>query len=149
MHWGHLDSDQSSSEERILTPRARRPARVLVAGRDAQIVAAYSEILVRHGFNVMTARDGKRAMGMLLEFQPEIIVLDHDLPKHGGVKLASEMLGKRPNSKIILISQGDLPDGIENAGIEIILSQWRSLWRLGECVLAVSNLRYPLATVRR
>ncbi len=149
MHWGHLGSDQSSNEERAPTLGARRPTRVLVAGGDVQLVATYSEILIRHGFNVMTARDGKRAIGMLLEFQPEITVLDHDLPKHGGVEVAMDMLRRRPNSKVILMMRGDLPDGIENVGLEIILSRPRSLRRLGECVLAVSTLRYPVATVKQ
>ena len=64
---------------------ARR--RVLVVDDDPAIIALYTEILSKAGFEVRTAEDTVVAVTVFQEFKPDLVVLDVEMPGGGGRKV--------------------------------------------------------------
>jgi CheY-like chemotaxis protein len=58
--------------------------RVLVIENDADIRTAISEILVVHGYSVSEAADGEEGLGRAGEDQPDLILLDLNMPRMDG-----------------------------------------------------------------
>lgn len=64
---------------------ARR--KVLVVDDDPNVVALYSEILSKAGFEVRAAEDTVAAVTLFQEFRPELVILDVEMPAGGGRKV--------------------------------------------------------------
>ena len=69
-----------------LRARAAR-RRVLVVDDDPALVALYSEILSKAGFEVRTAEDTVVAVTVFHDFRPELVLLDVEMPGGGGRKV--------------------------------------------------------------
>jgi diguanylate cyclase len=70
---------------------ARQPPRVLVVDDDRSMRMLCGAALGAAGFAVETAADGSSALGVLEKFQPEIILLDVDLPGMDGITLCRRL----------------------------------------------------------
>lgn len=53
-----------------------------------ELRAVHSAYLQSHGFRVVTAADGDAGLELARSEQPDIIVLDHSLPRRNGVEVA-------------------------------------------------------------
>src|SRR5205085_2787098 len=73
---------------RIRTPTVRgkpmNPPRILIADPDPVLLDSYGAALARQGFDVTTAPDGLKCVGLLRAFAPDVIVLSPALPWGGG-----------------------------------------------------------------
>jgi DNA-binding response OmpR family regulator len=61
--------------------------KVLAVDADPGALAAYKEIFAGAGFEVRTAGDPVTAMALYQRFQPDLLVLEADMPAGGGQKL--------------------------------------------------------------
>jgi CheY-like chemotaxis protein len=69
-----------------------RGTRVLTAGGDADAFISLRQALSRQGMSVSMAWDGKQAQDLLSMVQPEVVVVDLDLPPKGGLHLIVSLL---------------------------------------------------------
>lgn len=53
---------------------------VLVADQNVELARLYSRFLTDCGWTAEAASDGLECLGMIRQFEPKVLVLDHDLP---------------------------------------------------------------------
>jgi two-component system, cell cycle response regulator DivK len=70
--------------------------------------AAY---LQSHGFNVITAADGESGLELVRSSNPDLVILDHSLPKRTGVEIAGIMHDDPTLSKIPIVMLTAVPFG--------------------------------------
>jgi DNA-binding NarL/FixJ family response regulator len=61
------------------------------------------------------AADGAEAVQKAVEFQPDLILLDSDLPKLSGIEAARQIRKVVPKSKILFVSQDSNPEVVQSA----------------------------------
>jgi DNA-binding response OmpR family regulator len=79
--------------------------RVLIAEPDLALARLYGEALEKDGFEVTTAGNGLDCLARLREFQPDILVLEPDLPWGSGegvLALLAEDVTLRPAVVVVL-----------------------------------------------
>ena len=86
--------------------RAKR--RVLVVDDHAGFRSCASELLQAEGFEVVgEAEDGSSALARAAELQPELVLLDVQLPDLDGFEVAERLLAVNPELAIVLVSSRD------------------------------------------
>jgi two-component system, cell cycle sensor histidine kinase and response regulator CckA len=82
---------------------------ILVVEDDETFLDCISGLLSLHGYRVHTAADGAEAIARINELGPQIRLLVTDLvmPKHSGREVASRLLEKFPDVKIIFMTGYD------------------------------------------
>jgi len=73
---------------------------VLIVDDEPDVVAYFSGILERAGFNVVTASDGFEALEAVQRRTPDLISLDLVMPRKSGIKFLYELRKNREWSKI-------------------------------------------------
>lgn len=81
-------------------------ASILVVEDDKDLNAAYKLILEKSGYTVRVAYDGKAALEVLKEFQPDLILLDLLMPIMGGLEFLQnyELTDKHPDVKVLIFT---------------------------------------------
>jgi two-component system, response regulator PdtaR len=93
--------------------------RVVVAEDEALIRLDLVEMLAEEGYQVVgQAGDGQRAVELVEELRPDLVVLDVKMPKLDGITAASRIAEQRIAPVVILtaFSQRDLVDRARDAG---------------------------------
>ncbi len=80
------------------------PPTVLVVDDDPEVLRVLAELLADEGYRVRTAADGAAALRELDEAEPDLAVLDAQLPELHGVTLAAGLRAARPGLPLILVS---------------------------------------------
>lgn len=93
------------------------PKSILVVEDEASIAEVVSLYLKRAGFTVVTASDGKQAMGVFEQQQPDLIILDLMLPEVDGLSLTRWLRDRSAVPIIMLTARRDEMDRI--AGLEM------------------------------
>jgi two-component system, OmpR family, phosphate regulon response regulator PhoB len=96
---------------------ARAPRRVLVVDDDDVICSLVRDGLEREGFEVRLAGDGERALRLLTEDPPDLVVLDVNLPALGGFDVLSAIRGSSDVPVILLTGRVDEVDRV--LGLEL------------------------------
>jgi DNA-binding NarL/FixJ family response regulator len=65
---------------------------------------------------IAEAGDGLEAIDLVESLAPDVVVLDRDMPRVGGLEAARRLLDRRPDERIILVTADDQPDTIIQAG---------------------------------
>ena len=71
--------------------RSDRLTRVMVVDDSVTVRKVTSRVLERNGFEVMLAKDGVDAIAMLHERQPDIMLLDIEMPRMDGFEVARQI----------------------------------------------------------
>ncbi len=94
------------------TPKAK----VLIIEDEALLNEAYQTILGKEGFELKSAYNGEEALEILLNFTPDIILLDLRMPKMNGIEFLQTYDDERKaKSKIIVFSNYDVQKEIDEA----------------------------------
>ncbi|MDX1756928.1 MAG: Hpt domain-containing protein [Marinobacter sp.] len=80
-------ADLTSSQE--TQRREARPTVVMVVDDSVTVRKVTSRLLERNGMEVVTAKDGLDAVAQLQDHQPDIILLDIEMPRMDGFEVAS------------------------------------------------------------
>lgn len=86
-----------------LVGSARRSGRVLVVDDDSQICAICIEVLSNLGFEAMAAKSLAEARRAVLEFRPELLLLDVMLPDGDGLTFFEELKAERASSPLPVV----------------------------------------------
>jgi len=76
--------------------------KILIVEDDRHIVALVRYILEREGYEVAVARDGVEGLDLAREFQPDLVVLDLNMPRMDGVEMCRRLKLEQNASVIFL-----------------------------------------------
>jgi DNA-binding response OmpR family regulator len=72
-------------------PSARLPGPILVVDDEPYVVRALSYLLLREGYQVLTASDGEEALAIARQQRPSLIFLDLKLPRTNGYEVCEQI----------------------------------------------------------
>ena len=75
---------------------------VLVVEDDKNQRLLYEQELKLEGYEVVTAADGKDALGKIQEQLPDLIIMDINMPKMDGIETMGKILGKNREIPVII-----------------------------------------------
>jgi CheY-like chemotaxis protein len=81
--------------------------KVLIVDDNQEIASIVQTILEDEGFEIRTAMDGEEGFQVFLEFDPDIIITDIQMPRESGIELMTHIRRFNPLVKNIYMS-GDL-----------------------------------------
>jgi DNA-binding NarL/FixJ family response regulator len=114
-------------EHRELLEGLRTARRVLVVDDHASFRRCASTLLRSEGFEVVgEAEDGRSAVALASELEPELVLLDVQLPDIDGFEVASRLLARDPGLAIVLVSSrgpDDYGSRIEASGARGFISK--------------------------
>jgi len=95
-------------EHRELVDRLGSARRVLVVDDHASFRGCARALLTAEGFEVVgEAENGASAIALAAELEPEFVLLDIQLPDIDGFEVASRLLARDRELKIVLVSSRD------------------------------------------
>ncbi|UIE39541.1 response regulator transcription factor [Leptodesmis sichuanensis] len=83
------------------------PARILVVSHDPAIRNLISRFLTRQNYEIEATEDGKTAIAVFQQFNPDLVILDSDLPDASGYNLCQEMQSATGVFVLILTNRTD------------------------------------------
>lgn len=89
-----------------------RGVRVLVAVGDPLARATLAEHLSGHGFTVRSIDDGLEALRTMRGEAFDVAVLEHELPRLGGLDVLRALQGETLAPQVVLLTGNDLSDGL-------------------------------------
>ena len=86
--------------------------RVLLVEDSPTQAAFYKEVLQEVGLPVIHARDGREALDMAFEYQPDLIILDVHLPVLDGIQVCARLsrLPETAHIPVIMLTRLDQPE---------------------------------------
>lgn len=78
-------------------------AKILLVDDDPLLVRMYQKKLENDGYIVATADDGETALAKVLEFKPDLILLDIMMPKINGLQVLSKLKENKDTQRIPVI----------------------------------------------
>jgi DNA-binding response OmpR family regulator len=88
-------ADQVSEDKSAQTSSTRfRPARILIADDDPSLVRYVEAVLRKDKYELFSALNGKEAIELALDEQPDLILLDVMMPKLSGFEVARRLREK-------------------------------------------------------
>lgn len=82
-------------------------ARILVIDDETEIVRILQRSLAAHGYDVLTASNGEKALEMLEQQRPDLLLLDLELPGMSGLEVCKRVRAQSNLPPIIVISVHD------------------------------------------
>jgi DNA-binding NtrC family response regulator len=83
--------------------------RILIVDDEAEIRMVLEEFLAHKGYQVGSAEDGAAAVRAVMDKAPDVVLLDLNMPRLGGIEALAAIRAIHPNVKVIIISaQADL-----------------------------------------
>lgn len=80
-------------------------ARVLIVDDDPDILTSLNKRLTWMGHDVLTAEDGEQALRMVADDQPDVMLLDIELPGLGGLDILKQLAEKRSQALLQVIPE--------------------------------------------
>ena len=80
------------------------PLRILIADDNADAVLTLSFLLVDEGYQVQALEDGSNVARTVREFEPDVCILDIEMPGQNGFALARELRDRRLGDRPLLIA---------------------------------------------
>ncbi|HEY5900226.1 MAG TPA: response regulator [Burkholderiales bacterium] len=84
--------------------RSSRPLRILVADDNPDTVLTLSALLADEGHEVRSLSDGSGVLQLLQSFDPDVCVLDIEMPGKDGYILARELSDRRSEHRPLLVA---------------------------------------------
>lgn len=119
-------------------PLANPPAKILVVDDEPSIRNLIHRFLSKD-YQMESAEDGETAIAKFERFNPDLIILDVNLPDTTGYELCKEMQGRTNVFVLMLTSRGDEADKIKgfSLGADDYITKPFSLVELGARVKAI------------
>jgi len=105
---GQAAPEQSTLPEPARKFRAARPATILVCDDDEDLLALAEYYLLRAGYGMLIARDGREAMDKALAYHPDLVLMDINTPSLPGSEAASILRDEGFDAPIIALTASDV-----------------------------------------
>ncbi|WP_299041392.1 response regulator transcription factor [uncultured Tateyamaria sp.] len=94
-----------------------QPIRVLIVDDHPMVAQGIQSVLEDHdGIAVVgTLGNGRSVIDQLDRFDPDVILMDLNMPEMGGLTATELVLEKRPGTRILILSMHDSPEYISSA----------------------------------
>lgn len=93
--------------------------KILVADDDHIMCELLKSILRQEGYNVVGgAHDGKAALELCASLQPDLVCLDVNMPKMGGIEALHAIRAAHPEIAAVMVSGEATADVVRNAAHE-------------------------------
>ena len=79
-------------------------AKILIADDEANIRKVITLLMKEQGYEVKAVSNGREALDALLAFEPDVILLDQQMPVLTGVEALEEIRRIRPHQEVVLIT---------------------------------------------
>lgn len=89
--------------------------RILICEDETDAQMSLKNILMREGYEIYTAVDGKEAIEKAQEINPDLLLLDIRMPKIDGLEVAREVRKFNTQAKIIFITAFQSPELVKEA----------------------------------
>lgn len=89
--------------------------KIAVVEDEKSLAEAYQTILEKHGYEVVVAHDGEEALEVVAKHKPDLVLLDMKMPKMNGLEFLRRMEKTHPPTKVIVFSNQDTQDDIDEA----------------------------------
>ncbi|MBA2847686.1 response regulator [Thermosulfuriphilus ammonigenes] len=83
---------------------AERKPKILLVDDEESIHVLYREELEEEGYEVYSALNGEEALKMAEEVDPDLVILDINMPGMDGIEVLRQLKEKKPNRPVILSS---------------------------------------------
>ncbi|MFD0796388.1 response regulator [Maribacter chungangensis] len=110
---------------------------------DDQLLVTFSvqRILTNRGYEVQTASDGLEGVKVFEQFQPDLVIVDYQMPKMNGVEVVEYIRVKRKSKVPVLIMSGSTDITIKEKGFELGIADYLAKpVDLNKLVTVVSSL---------
>lgn len=99
---------------------------VLLVDDRLELLALHSSYLHQHGYRVLTAGDGDTALEYARTHHPDVMVVDHSMPRRTGLEVARELKADPATADIPILmmtahSYGAVGSAAKEAGCETFL----------------------------
>lgn len=112
--------------------------RVIVADDDPLIRKLLHDLLRKDGYEVELCPDGSSALKRAVEEEPELLILDLQMPGKTGPEVIQELRARRCLAPILLISSDEDPPGLPAALAHSGVNFLPKPFRIGEIRRAVA-----------
>jgi DNA-binding response OmpR family regulator len=85
---------------------------VLVVEDDERLAAALSLRLKREGYRVLEAHDALAGVSLAIREQPDLMVLDINMPAGGGFSVAERVQQQVPKAIPVIVTTGSTEEGV-------------------------------------
>ena len=106
-------AEEPALEKEYRKDRVSEQARILVVDDDVTILDLVKKHLTRAGYSIKTAANGTLALEEVINFSPDMIILDIMLPDIDGIDLL-KIIRRRPGGNILPIMFLTAKDGLED-----------------------------------
>jgi len=130
---------------------ATAPAKILVVDDDPAIRNLIHRFLSKQNYQMESAEDGKTAMAIFEQFNPDLVILDVNLPDANGYNLCQEMQTRTGVFILMLTSRTDEADKIKgfSQGADDYITKPFSLGELGMRVGAILKRQRIVTTAEQ
>ncbi len=77
---------------------------ILIVDDNRDIVAALTDILISRGYGVLSAYNGRQGLWLALEREPDLILLDWNLPQLSGYQVLQSLRERGNNTPVVLMT---------------------------------------------
>jgi two-component system, OmpR family, response regulator len=126
-------------------------AKILVVDDDPAIRTLIHRFLSKQNYQLESAEDGKSALALFEQFNPDLVILDVNLPDATGYNLCQEMQSRTNVFVLMLTSRSDEADKIRgfSQGADDYLTKPFSLGELEVRVGAILKRQRPVTTAEQ
>lgn len=126
-------------------------AKILIVDDDPSIRTLIHRFLAKQDYQIESAEDGKTAMAVFEQFNPDLVILDVNLPDATGYALCQEMQNRTGVFVLMLTSRADESDKIRGftQGADDYLTKPFSLGELEMRVGAILKRQRPVTTAEQ
>jgi DNA-binding response OmpR family regulator len=98
--------------------------KILIVDDEPDMVSSLSRILTARGFEVGSACDGKEAVAMNLEWEPDAVIMDVRMPRLNGIEACLEV--QRARAEVLVILMTGFSDALDEANESIFAEAGRN-----------------------
>lgn len=126
-------------------------AKILVVDDDPAVRNLIHRFLSKQNYQMESAADGKTAIAVFEQFNPDLVILDVNLPDANGYNLCQEMQSRTGVFVLMLTSRTDEADKIQGfiQGADDYITKPFSLGELDVRVKAILKRQRPVTTTER
>ena len=131
-------SCKNNDDFNVMKTLQKKPV-ILIVDDDENILYALREVLMNDGFSFLEAKDGMQAVEKIKVHQPNILIMDVDMPNMNGLDAVKQIRKFNPVVKIIIMTANGL-DGYKQKFSDLMIHDYLSK------PLSVNSIRSILRT---